>query len=77
MFLNLKSFEVRTYWLNGKYSHSLGTIIDPDSLGKEGFEKVKFAYPKNEYKAILEELDNGYELIDVKLINNLKKIAQK
>ena len=72
-----KFYEIRTYWLNGKYSHSLGTIIDPDSLGKEGFEKVKFAYPKNEYKPILEELDNGYELIDVKLINQLKKIAQK
>tara|TARA_B100001094_G_C18190914_1_gene807180 strand:- start:1108 stop:2238 length:1131 start_codon:yes stop_codon:yes gene_type:complete len=72
-----KFYEVRTYWLNGKYSHSLGTIIDPDSLGKEGFEKVKFAYPKNEYKPILEELDNGFELIDVKLINELKKIGQK
>ena len=72
-----KFYEIRTYWLNGKYSHSLGTIIDPDSLGKDGFEKVKFAYPKNEYKPILEELDNGYELIDVKLINQLKKIAQK
>ena len=72
-----KFYEVRTYWLNGKYSHSLGTIIDPDSLGKGGFEKVKFAYPKNEYKPILEELDNGYELIDVKLVNQLRKIGEK
>jgi len=46
-----KFYEVRTYWLNGKYSHSLGTIIDPDSLGKSGFEQVRFAYPENEYDA--------------------------
>jgi len=72
-----KFYEIRTYWLNGKYSHSLGTIIDPDSLGKEGFEKIKFAYPKNEYKPILNELEDGYELIDNKLINKLKKIGEK
>ena len=38
-----KFYEVRTYWLNGKYSHSLGTMIDPKSLGVSGFEKIKFA----------------------------------
>ena len=72
-----KFYEIRTYWLNGKYSHSLGTIIDPDSLGKEGFEKVKFAYPKNEIKPILNELEDGYEIIDVKLINDLRKMGEK
>ena len=72
-----KFYEIRTYWLNGKYSHSLGTIIDPDSLGKGGFEKVKFAYPKNEIKPFLNELEDGYEIIDVKLINDLRKMGEK
>ena len=72
-----KFYEIRTYWLNGKYSHSLGTIIDSSTLGKSGFEKIKFAYPKNEYKPILNELEDGYELIDTKLINHLRKIGEK
>jgi hypothetical protein len=71
-------YEVRTYWLNGKYSHSLGTIIDPDSLGSSGFEKVKFAYPENEYD--LKEFKTYDELpekIDNKLINQLKAMGRK
>ena len=73
-----KFYEVRTYWLNGKYSHSLGTIIDPDSLGSSGFEKVKFAYPENEYD--LKEFKTYDELpekIDNKLINQLKAMGRK
>ena len=42
-------YEVRTYWMNGSYSHSIGTIINPTSLGTSGFEEVRFAYPENEY----------------------------
>ena len=73
-----KFYEVRTYWLNGKYSHSLGTIIDPESLGKDGFEKVKFAYPENEYdEDEFETYDIMPEVIDMKLINHLKKVGKK
>ena len=71
-------YEVRTYWLNGKYSHSLGTIIDPQSLGVSGFEKVKFAYPNSEYN--LKEFNTYDELpekIDDKLIGDLKKLGKK
>ena len=73
-----KYYEVRTYWLNGKYSHSLGTIIDPASLGVDGFEKIKFAYPQKEYN--LKEFKKHDELpekIDDKLITNLKKMGRK
>lgn len=72
-------YEVRTYWLNGKYSHSLGTIIDPISLGKEGFEKVTYAYPENEYPddSIIKYMDTIPEVIDMKLIKKLKKIGNK
>ncbi len=72
-------YEIRTYWLCGKYSHSLGTIIDPLSLGTSGFEKVKYAYPKNEYPSddIIEHMDNIPEIIDNKLIQHLKKIGSK
>ena len=71
-------YEIRTYWLNGKYSHSLGTIIDPQSLGVSGFEKVKFAYPNSEYN--LKEFNTYDELpekIDDKLIGDLKKLGKK
>ena len=70
-------YEVRTYWLCGKYSHSLGTIIDPSSLGVSGFEKVNFAYPKSEYPSeeIVETMEDIPEILDTKLINNLKKMG--
>ena len=41
-----KFYEVRTYWLNGKY-FIFGTMIDPTYLGVSGFEKVKFVYPES------------------------------
>ena len=73
-----KFYEVRTYWLNGKYSHSLGTIIDPKSLGVGGFEKVHFAYPKSEYNTrIFNTYDNKPDKIEDKLINQLKIIGKK
>tara|TARA_Y100000817_G_scaffold314930_1_gene316141 strand:+ start:3307 stop:4434 length:1128 start_codon:yes stop_codon:yes gene_type:complete len=73
-----KFYEVRTYWLNGKYSHSLGTIIDPDSLGSSGFEKVKFAYPEKEYDVKeFKTYDELPEKIDNKLINQLKAMGRK
>lgn len=73
-----KFYEVRTYWLNGKYSHSLGTMIDPSSLGVSGFEKVKFAYPKSEYKSkYFEHHDEEPEELDDKLINKLKTVGRK
>jgi hypothetical protein len=73
-----KFYEVRTYWLNGKYSHSLGTMIDPSSLGVSGFEKVKFAYPKSEYKSkCFEHHDEEPEELDDKLINKLKTVGRK
>ena len=69
-------YEVRTYWFNGKYSHSIGTIIDPNSLGVSGFEKVKFAYPENEY---IEDFpyDEEPEILDQKLVNSLKRMGKK
>lgn len=72
-------YEVRTYWLNGKYSHSLGTIIDPSSLGTNGFEKVNYAYPKNEYPSddIINGMDDIPEILDMKLINKLKRIGKE
>ena len=73
-----KFYEIRTYWLNGKYSHSLGTIIDPKSLGVSGFEKVHFAYPNSEYnKKIFDTFDNIPDRIEDKLINKLKIIGRK
>lgn len=73
-----KFYEVRTYWLNGTYSHSLGTIIDPSSLGTEGFEKVIFAYPENEYdKDEFSTYDELPKVLDQSLVNSLKKIARK
>ena len=73
-----KFYEIRTYWLNGKYSHSLGTIIDPDSLGSSGFEKVKFAYPEREYDVKeFKTYDELPEKIDNKLINQLKAMGRK
>jgi hypothetical protein len=73
-----KYYEIRTYWLNGTYSHSLGTIIDPESLGNGGFEQVKFAYPENEYdEDEFETYDTIPEVIDMKLINHLKKLGKK
>ena len=71
-------YEVRTYWLNGQYSHSMGTIIDPLSLGVSGFEKVTFAYPKSEYNArIFNTYDEVPEKLDDALINKLKTMARK
>tara|TARA_Y100000996_G_scaffold154210_1_gene118766 strand:+ start:261 stop:1391 length:1131 start_codon:yes stop_codon:yes gene_type:complete len=73
-----KFFEVRTYWLNGTYSHSLGTIIDPKSLGVSGFEEVKFAYPKSEYnEKVMSTYDHIPEILDDKLIRKLKKIGRE
>lgn len=73
-----KFYEIRTYWLNGKYSHSLGTMIDPVSLGVSGFEKVKFAYPRKEYDSkMFTNYDDSPDILDDKLINNLKKTGRK
>ena len=71
-------YEVRTYWMNGKYSHSLGTIIDPGSLGSSGFEQVKFAYPENEYdEEEFRTYDDMPEIIDQQLTNKLKVVGRK
>lgn len=71
-------YEVRTYWLSGKYSHSIGTIIDPHSLGGSGFEEVKFAYPENEYDSdIFETYDDVPEVIEQTLVNRLKNIGKQ
>ena len=71
-------FEVRTFWLNGKYSHSLGTIIDPKSLGVSGFEKVNFAYPESEYdEKVFDTYDTLREVLDDKLIQKLKTMGRK
>lgn len=71
-------YEVRTYWLNGKYSHSLGTMIDPQSLGVSGFEQVKFAYPENEYdEDVFSTYDEMPEIIDQSLVNKLKRVGKK
>jgi len=72
-------YEVRTYWFNGKYSHSIGTIIDPDSLGKGGFEKIKFAYPENEFVKDFphNEENDKPEILDQKLVNSFKKMGKK
>ena len=73
-----KFYEVRTYWLNGKYSHSLGTIISPDSLGVSGFENIKFAYPESEYdNNVFETYDEEPEILDDKLIRELKKMGKR
>ena len=70
-------YEIRTYWLNGIYSHSLGTMIDPKSLGVSGFEKVRYAYPKKEYDIKeFEGYDEIPDVIDDKLINKLKTIGK-
>lgn len=73
-----KFYEVRTYWLNGEYSHSMGTIIDPLSLGVGGFEKVKFAYPKSEYKSrVFNTYDDIPEKLEDELVNKLKIMGKK
>lgn len=40
-------FEIRTYWINGVYKKSVGTIIDYKTLGT-GDEKLYIDTPKNE-----------------------------
>ena len=71
-------YEVRTYWLNGKYCHSMGTIIDPLSLGVSGFEKVKFAYPKSEYNSrVFNTYDDKPEKLEDELIDKLKLLGEK
>ena len=71
-------YEVRTYWLNGTYSHSLGTIIDPNSLGTSGFENIKFAYPEDEYdEDEFKTYDELPEKMDMSLIRKLKKVGKK
>lgn len=40
-------FEIRTYWINGKYKRSVGTIIDYKTLGT-GDETLYIDTPKNE-----------------------------
>jgi hypothetical protein len=71
-------YEVRTYWMNGSYSHSIGTIIDPTSLGTSGFEEVRFAYPENEYDTKeFQTYDEIPEKIDQSLITKLKKIGKQ
>ena len=71
-------YEVRTYWLNGQYCHSMGTIIDPSSLGVGGFEKVTFAYPKSEYNArVFNTYDDIPEKIEDELITKLKTMGRK
>ena len=52
-------------------------IIDPSSLGSSGFEKVKYAYPKSEYPSeeIIESMDDIPEILDSKLVTQLKKIG--
>lgn len=40
-------FEIRTYWINGKYKKSVGTIIDYKTLGT-GDEQLYIDTPKNE-----------------------------
>ena len=71
-------YEVRTYWLNGKYSHSLGTIIDPLSLGVGGFEKITFAYPTSEYNArVFNTYDEIPEKLEDELITRLKVMGRK
>ena len=73
-----KFYEVRTYCLNGKYSHSLGTIISPDSLGVSGFENIKFAYPESEYdNNVFETYDEEPDILDDKLIRELKKMGKR
>ena len=73
-----KFYEVRTYWLNGKYSHSLGTIINPESLGVSGFEKIRFAYPESEYDSkVFSTYDEEPDVLDDKLITGLKKMGRK
>ena len=71
-------YEVRTYWILGKYSHSLGTMIHPDSLGTSGFEKVKYAYPPNEYPYdYLDSYDEEPGFLDASLITKLKKMGKQ
>jgi hypothetical protein len=71
-------YEVRTYWLNGIYSHSLGTIIHPKSLGSSGFEEITYAYPKNEYpNDYLDIYENKPDIIETTLMNQLKKMGKK
>ena len=63
--------------MNGKYCHSMGTIIDPSSLGVGGFEKVKFAYPKSEYNArVFNTYDEIPEKIEDELIEKLKTMGK-
>ena len=40
-------FEIRTYWINGQYVKSVGTIIDYNTLGT-GNEELYIDTPKNE-----------------------------
>ena len=67
-------YEIRTYWINGKYSHSIGTIIHQESLGTGGWETIDFAYPENE---IVDEYEDWTEILDNSLIKDLKKMSQK
>jgi len=65
---DFKSFyEIRTYWINGKYIRSVGTIIEYKTLGT-GEEELYIDSPKNEggdipLSIISELIINGEKII--------------
>jgi hypothetical protein len=68
-----KYYEVRTYWINGSYRYSIGTIIDYTTLGT-GNEEIYIDRPKSEGGEIPDDIiEKMKEMGDriVKIIPNM------
>jgi len=66
-------FEIRTYWINGKYKKSVGTIIDYNTLGT-GDEELYIDTPKNEGGDIPSFIIDPLKEIGKKIIKTLPKM---
>jgi len=66
-------FEIRTYWINGEYKRSVGTIIDYNTLGT-GDEELYIDVPKNEGGDIPSSVIDPLKVIGQKIIDILPKM---
>lgn len=66
-------YEIRTYWINGQYKKSVGTIIDYNTLGT-GDEKLYIDVPTNEGGEINKNLIDDLRRIGEKIIRIIPKM---
>lgn len=66
-------FEIRTYWINGEYKRSVGTIIDYATLGT-GNEELYIDTPKNEGGDIPSYIIDPLREIGEKIVKILPKM---